>query len=44
MTPRIFSRNLVGKHARAFDLLDSKIDPAGLNAVRWTLMIQNLEN
>jgi dolichol-phosphate mannosyltransferase len=42
-THEVFSRNLVGKGARAFDYWTQKIDPVGLNAVAVDLDDPDLE-
>ena len=42
-THEVFSRNLVGKGARAFDYWTQKIDPVGLNALAVALEAPDLE-
>ena len=42
-THEVFSRNLVGRSARAFDYWTPKIDPVGLNALAVDLQAPDLE-
>jgi hypothetical protein len=43
-THEVFSRNLVGRRARAFDYWTQKIDPVGLNALAVDLDDPDLED